>query len=91
MAIVSISGTITTGGVAQQLAPGNSARNGYWVQNNSAGDLWVNELGGTASASQPSIKIAAGQIYESQVRSPCPYAISIFGATTAQAFTAREW
>jgi len=91
MAIISISGTITTGGVAQTLAAGNSARNGYWVQNNSTGDLWLNELGGTAAASQPAIKLSAGQLYESQVGSPCPYAISIFGATTGQAFTAREW
>ncbi len=91
MAIISISGTITTGGAAQTLAAGNSARNGYWVQNNSAGDLWINELGSTAVLSQPSIKLSAGQLYESQVGSPCPYAISIIGATTGQAFTAREW
>jgi len=91
MALTSISGTITTGGAAQTISAANVYRNGFWVQNNSSGDLWVNELGSAAAASQPAIKIAAGQLYESQKGEPCPYAISIFGATTGQAFTAREW
>jgi hypothetical protein len=69
----------------------NANRIGYWIQNNSAGDLWINEIGGTAAASQPSIKIVSGALYESPVTG-CPVgAISIYGATTSQAFTAREW
>ena len=91
MALTDRSGTITTGGTAQQLMPANDARVGFWVQNLSSGDLWINELGGTAAASQPSIKIPSGSLYESQRGEPCPYAISIFGATTGQAFTARGW
>ncbi len=91
MALTDRSGTITTGGAAQTLAAFNEARKGFMIQNLSAGDLWINELGGTAAASQPSIKITSGQVYETMDGQPCPYAISIFGATTAQAFTAREW
>ena len=91
MSLVSRSGTITTGGVAQSLMLADTTRNGFMVQNVSSGDLWINEVGCTASAAQPSIKIAAGQMYETMDGQPCPFAVSIFGATTAQAFSAREW
>ena len=85
-----ISGTITAGGTAQALAAANPSRIGFWVQNHSAGDLWVSEIG-TAAAAQPSIRIATLATYESPITG-CPGgALSIFGATTAQAFSAREW
>lgn len=84
------SGTITTGGTAQQLAAANSARLGFSIQNLSTGDLWVNTLG-TAAAAQPSIKLAAGVYFETPAGYGAVGAISIFGATTGQSFTAREW
>lgn len=84
------SGTIAAGGVAQVLAAANKERRGFWIQNVSSGDLWVSEVG-NASATQPSILLAAGQMYE-PFPGVCPTgAISIFGATTGQAFSAREW
>lgn len=83
------SGTITTGGTAQVLMPAWSARKGCTVQNQSTGDLWVSEIG-TAAATQPSIRVPAGAQYICM--SPAPgTALSIIGATTAQAFAAREW
>jgi hypothetical protein len=85
------SGTITTGGTAQTLMAANASRKGWAIQNVSSGDLWVNELGSTALLSQPSIKIASGNLYESPLGGSSTAAISIIGATTAQAFTAREW
>jgi hypothetical protein len=84
------SGTITAGGTAQELMAANKGRGGFWIQNVSAGDLWINELG-TAAATQPSMKLAAGALYESAVTGCTANAISIFGATTGQAFSAREW
>lgn len=84
------SGTITLGGTAQVLMAANSERSGFWIQNVSAGDLWINEIG-TAAATQPSMKIAAGGLYESPMTGCPKTAISIFGATTAQAFSAREF
>jgi len=84
------SGTITTGGTAQQLAPANLARKGFFIQNVSAGDLWFNSEA-TAVLNQPSIKLIAGAYYESPVGLPPSGAISIIGATTAQAYTAREY
>lgn len=84
------SGTITTGGTAQVLMAANPARNGWSLMNVSAGDLWFYELG-TATTSQPSIKVEAGALYESPAGAAPDGAISIIGATTGQAFAAREW
>lgn len=84
------SGTITTGGTAQQLAAANTSRRGYLIQNNSTGDLWINTLA-TAVASQPSFKVPAGAYFETPSTMLATGAISIFGATTGQAFSAREW
>ena len=89
--MVDRSGTITLGGTAQQLMAANPNRKGYFIQNNSAGVLWFNELGATAVQAAPSISIAAGALYQSPSPGASALAISIIGATTAQAFSAREW
>ncbi len=86
-----ISGSITAGGVAQTMAPANANRNGYRFQNNSAGDLWINDVGGTASAAPPSFKVSANGYFETPARERPTQAISVFGATTAQAWSAREY
>ena len=84
------SGTVTTGGTAQQLMPSNTSRKGFSVQNLSTGDLWFNSLG-TAAASQPSMKLVSGAYFETPAGYGATGGISIFGATTGQAFSAREW
>lgn len=90
VSVVNKSGTITTGGTAQVAIAENSKRIGFWIQNVSAGDLYVNDVG-TAAATGSSVKIAAGSIYESPAMGCVTGDISIFGATTAQAFVAREY
>ncbi|MCY0854355.1 hypothetical protein [Cupriavidus sp. D39] len=84
------SGSITTGGTAQALMAANANRRGWSIQNNSSGDLWLNEIGGTAVIGQPSLQLPAGALYESPASYCSPSAISIIGATTGQTFTARE-
>lgn len=79
-------GTITTGGSAQQLAAANASRSYLKGQNLSTGDLWINEVGGTAAAAQPSYRIPAGGIFGVNTNQ----AVSIWGATTGQAFSATE-
>lgn len=88
----SISGTITAGGTAQQLAGAFSGRKGCAIQNQSTGDLWINDLG-TAAATQPSIRVPAGAQYLCGAGGggASAGALSIFGATTGQAFAGREW
>ncbi len=88
--LVDKSGSITSGGVAQNLAAANLSRRGYLIQNISSGDLWFSTLG-TASAESSSLKLTPGQAYETQQGGVGTGAISIFGATTGQKFIAREW
>jgi hypothetical protein len=85
-----LSGTITSGGTAQVLAEANSDREGWFLQNHSVESLWVSDVG-TAAASQPSIEIKAGVAYETPYGGSSGAELSIFGATTGSAFTAREW
>ena len=84
------SGTITSGGTAQVLMASRTGRLGFWIQNQSVGDLWISSIG-TAAATQPSLKIAPGDLYEAPINGIPMGAVSIFGATTGQAFAAREW
>ena len=84
------SGTVTSGSTAQALMATNKGRGGYWIQNLSAGDLYISDVG-TAAATQPSMRIAAGGLYESSITGCPTNEISIFGATTGQVFSAREW
>ncbi len=82
------SSSIATGGTAQVLAAANTARRGLTGQNISTGDLWINEVGGTAAADTAgSYKIAPGASFEINTNA----AISIVGATTGQKFTATEF
>lgn len=84
------SGTITSGGTAQNAAAANATRRGFVLQNNSTGDLWFSTIA-TAVQSQPSFKLPPGAYYESPPFGGGVGAISIIGATTGQAFTGREW
>lgn len=84
------SGTIATGGTAQTAIALNANRRAFWIQNLSAGDLWISDVG-TATAASPSLKIVAGGLYESMPGNCPTSAISIIGATTSQAFAAREY
>ena len=83
------SGTITAGGTAQVVLPLWMGRHGCMIQNQSAASLWVSETA-TAVAGPPSIVIPTGQQFLCMVPAS-GQAYSIIGATTAQAFVAREW
>ena len=87
---VSRSGTVTAGGNAQVLMASNGTRRGFVVQNNSSAPLYINGLG-AATSDGLSLTIAAGALYESSVQHVGTGAISILGATTGQAFYAREY
>jgi hypothetical protein len=84
------SGTIATGGTAQSLFGGLVPANGWLVCNNSSGALYVSDVG-AASAGGASIQIAAGATFATPSGYRPPGAVSIFGATTGQAFAARRW
>ena len=83
------SGTITTGGSAQTIIAANTSRKGWELQNNSSGDLWFNTLA-AAIVGEPSFKLAPGQSYSTDSGFADTGAVSLIGATTGQAFSARE-
>lgn len=81
------SGTIITGGVAQQLAAANANRTRLTGQNTSAGDIWINEIGGVAAIdAEGSYKVVSGNVFSTSTNR----AISVIGATTGQRYTATE-
>jgi hypothetical protein len=86
---IDASGTITAGGTAQSLFSGAPSGIKLYFQNTSDTDMWINELGSTAVSASPSIKIAAGGIYESPNGIPIKKSISLLCATTGKTFTAR--
>lgn len=82
------SGTVTVGGTSQQVMAANATRSYLLVQNVSTADLWVN-FGGSAVTNQPSLKLAPGASFE--MTDPVNTAlVSVIGATTGQAFAAKE-
>lgn len=89
--LTDLSGTVTAGGTAQQIAAARQYRRYFILQNLSAGDIWIN-FGVVAVASQPSLRIPAGGAVEfSTLLGVVPNAfVSVIGATTSQAFTAKE-
>jgi len=81
------SGQITTGGTAQVLAAANASRVALEGMNISAEDMWINEIGGTATPNTAgSYKVASFQTFSVLTNR----AISIVAATTASKFTATE-
>jgi len=85
------SGTLATGGSAQTLFGGLLPANGFLVQNNSSGALWVSDVG-AASAGGASIQVAAnGGVFMTPSGYKPAGAVSLYGATTGQAFAARRW
>jgi hypothetical protein len=89
-ALTDRSGTITVGGTAQTLAAANSVRKYLLIQNNSTGALWVN-FGAAAVQGQPSIQLAAnGGSLVMEAGFVSNQSVSIIGATTGQAYSAKE-
>lgn len=82
--------TITAGGTAQTALAANTARTGYEIQNQSTGTLWFSDVA-TAVAGEPSFEIAPGATYWTPDTYRPKGAVSIIGATTGQAFAARQW
>lgn len=87
---VDISGTITTADTAQTISAAKANRNGFWIQNLSAVPMYV-LVGGTAVASQPSIKMNPDSLYESPVGACNNGIISIICSVQGAEFSAREW
>jgi hypothetical protein len=83
---------LTMASVSTQLAAANSSRKGWRLQNTSSGDQWFNDTGGSASIGGAGcFKVASLGYYETPVGGASQAAISIYGATSSQTFSASEW
>lgn len=80
------SGTIATGGTAQNVAAANTARRGPDFQNTSDTEMRVTE-NGTAATATTGFQVLAGGAFRARTNR----AISVFCATTGKAFAATEW
>lgn len=83
------SGTITSGGTAQTLMAANANRKYFLIQNLSTENLWIN-FTTTAVAGQPSLRITPGTSFVLEGFFTSTEAVSIIGATTGSAFSAKE-
>jgi hypothetical protein len=84
------SGTVAVGGAPQLLFGGITPVNGWLVANNSSSTLYVSDVG-SATMGGASIPIPAGTVFvtPSGYRPGGP--VSLYGASTGQAYAARRW
>lgn len=82
-----LSGSITTGGVAQTVATANANRRGLTFQNTSDTEMRVTESGAAATATTGYLVAAGGGMF----RASTNRAISVFCATTGKTFAGTEW
>lgn len=88
------SGSISTGGLAQNLFGGFTPTNGYFVQNTSSGALWINDIGSAGGGDSPNgsaIMLNPGVMFQTPDGYKPPGAVSIYGATNGQTFIARKY
>ncbi len=90
--VVDGSGTITTGGMAQNLFSGATPSAGFEIYNpHASASLWISKTGTAAPNAAGSIEIVPGGMYVTPPGYIPNHAVSIYGATTSQPFTAERW
>lgn len=89
-AAVDGSGTVTVGGSSQVLFGGAVPATGFMIANNSSALIYVSDVG-LATAGGASIPVAVNGVFftPSGYRPAGP--VSLYGASTGQAFAARRW
>lgn len=88
------SGSITSGGTAQQIMPANGNRKGWQIQNTSDTDMYFSEvsLAVAPTSTVPSSQyLAPGALYRETGDDVSRTAVTVVGATTGKTFAAREW
>lgn len=84
------SGTVAVGGSAQTLFGGVVPINGWLVANNSAAALYVSDVG-AATAGAASVPVAPGAVFATPSGYKPAGPVSLYGASTGQAYAARRW
>lgn len=85
------SGSITTGGTSQTLAPANPSRQYLFIQNppNATENLYIN-FTSAASAASGSIGLVPGQSFVMETNFISTELVTVYAATAAHAYTAKE-
>ena len=83
------SGTITAGGTVQTLAPANSERKAFYIQNDSDTDMKVSMDSGAPATATVGYLVEPGYYWEPPV--PPVGKVTIYCATTGKAFSAAEF
>lgn len=89
--LVDRSGTITAGGVSQQLAPANPSRKYLLVQNPSTATEVLTVNFTTAAAATGSVVLTAGSSFVMEGNFVSSEVINVWAATTGHAFIAKEF
>lgn len=95
--VIDRSGTFAAPNVSQVLMEANADRSGWFFQNNTTEEVWINELGGDAQANNGCIMVAPGESFP-----PAGYPVSLLAISILSPevpgdgedlppFTAREW
>jgi hypothetical protein len=84
------SGSITTGGTAQTLMASNTSRTYFLIQNTSLYDEWISFTGTAGLASAGSYRLQRYGVWVSDPGTVSTGAISIWGSTTGQTFSASQ-
>ena len=86
------SGTITTGGTAQNLFNNKIPSTGFEIGNpDTDNDLWVSDTGTAAANAAGSYLVPPRGWYRSPVGYLPSGTVSIVGGVTGQVFSARSW
>lgn len=88
--LVDKSGTITTGGTSQTLSTAKS-RHYLFIQNQSSANLYINFTTAAVATGQPSIMIPPQGSFVQEGLFVSSEQVNIIGATTGQAFAAKEF
>jgi hypothetical protein len=87
-AMTDASGTVTTGGTAQVGVAANPNRSWFFFSNQSVGDLYI-RFDGVAAIAPTSILVPTRTSFVMDHGYVDTGAVSVFGATTAQAYTLK--
>lgn len=90
-AVTDGSGTITTGNTSQQVFSANSTRRYLFIQNTSAGNLWINfGTSATEGSGAGSIIIFPNSSFVMEQNAVTNQTVNINGQTAGQSFVAKQ-
>jgi hypothetical protein len=85
------SNKIALASTSQIVMPYDPTRRGFTLQNTSGGDLWINLLGGFATAGSPAFKVPTFTTFTTPPFYPASNPVTIYGATVNATYSVISW